>query len=136
MWPAAPLLKASTSNNVSINSSFGCLAIDWRINTCFPATSPFSWTRVSPSGNRTIDTGKRGIPTCLLKFSASSGCDEPAINTDALLKQVPLSQSIWGGRIRTSAWRYQKPLPYHLATPQKNEAYSVLNLHIFSQYEF
>ena len=24
----------------------------------------------------------------------------------------------WGGRIRTSAWRYQKPLPYHLATPQ------------------
>ena len=23
----------------------------------------------------------------------------------------------WGGRIRTSAWRYQKPLPYHLATP-------------------
>jgi hypothetical protein len=24
----------------------------------------------------------------------------------------------WGGRIRTSAWRYQKPLPYRLATPQ------------------
>ena len=24
----------------------------------------------------------------------------------------------WGGRIRTSEWRYQKPLPYHLATPQ------------------
>lgn len=24
----------------------------------------------------------------------------------------------WGGWIRTSAWRYQKPLPYHLATPQ------------------
>ena len=23
----------------------------------------------------------------------------------------------WGGRIRTSAWRYQKPLPYRLATP-------------------
>ena len=24
----------------------------------------------------------------------------------------------WGGRIRTYAWRYQKPLPYRLATPQ------------------
>lgn len=24
----------------------------------------------------------------------------------------------WGGWIRTSAWRYQKPLPYRLATPQ------------------
>jgi hypothetical protein len=27
--------------------------------------------------------------------------------------------SNWGGRIRTSAWRYQKPLPYRLATPHK-----------------
>lgn len=25
----------------------------------------------------------------------------------------------WGGRIRTCEWRYQKPLPYHLATPQR-----------------
>lgn len=24
----------------------------------------------------------------------------------------------WGGRIRTLEWRYQKPLPCHLATPQ------------------
>ncbi len=24
----------------------------------------------------------------------------------------------WGGRIRTCAWRHQKPLPYRLATPQ------------------
>ena len=24
----------------------------------------------------------------------------------------------WGGRIRTSAWRNQNPLPYRLATPQ------------------
>lgn len=27
----------------------------------------------------------------------------------------------WGARIRTSEWRYQKPLPYHLATPQQRE---------------
>ena len=25
----------------------------------------------------------------------------------------------WGGRIRTYDARYQKPLPYHLATPQQ-----------------
>src|ERR1700687_3762425 len=25
----------------------------------------------------------------------------------------------WGGRIRTSAWWNQNPLPYHLATPQQ-----------------
>ena len=25
----------------------------------------------------------------------------------------------WGGRIRTSVWWNQNPLPYHLATPQK-----------------
>jgi hypothetical protein len=24
----------------------------------------------------------------------------------------------WGGRIRTYDTRYQKPMPYHLATPQ------------------
>ncbi len=25
----------------------------------------------------------------------------------------------WGARIRTWEWRYQKPLPYRLATPQR-----------------
>src|SRR5262249_19347991 len=28
-------------------------------------------------------------------------------------------KSGWGGRIRTSAWRNQNPLPYHLATPHR-----------------
>ena len=28
----------------------------------------------------------------------------------------------WGGRIRTSVWRDQNPLPYHLATPQHMQA--------------
>src|ERR1700726_4415906 len=30
----------------------------------------------------------------------------------------------WGGRIRTSEWRDQNPLPYHLATPQHFKAQS------------
>ena len=28
----------------------------------------------------------------------------------------------WGGRVRTSEWRNQNPLPYHLATPQRPQA--------------
>src|SRR5438045_5606111 len=28
----------------------------------------------------------------------------------------------WGGRIRTCECRYQKPVPYHLATPQQAPA--------------
>src|SRR6476619_2213011 len=28
----------------------------------------------------------------------------------------------WGGRIRTCECRYQKPVPYHLATPQQTPA--------------
>jgi hypothetical protein len=28
----------------------------------------------------------------------------------------------WGGRIRTSVWRNQNPLPYRLATPQSSDS--------------
>ena len=35
--------------------------------------------------------------------------------------QLDKLESGWGGRIRTCAWRYQKPLPYRLATPQQEE---------------
>ena len=28
----------------------------------------------------------------------------------------------WGGRIRTYDTRYQKPMPYHLATPHQNNS--------------
>ena len=31
----------------------------------------------------------------------------------------------WGGWIRTSGTRYQKPLPYHLATPQRSFFYKL-----------
>lgn len=31
----------------------------------------------------------------------------------------PSGETGWGARIRTWEWRYQKPLPYHLATPQR-----------------
>ncbi len=40
------------------------------------------------------------------------------------VRRIPTSQiwvvikNGWGGWIRTNEWRYQKPLPYRLATPQ------------------
>jgi hypothetical protein len=30
----------------------------------------------------------------------------------------------WGGRTRTSEWRNQNPLPYHLATPHQAAFYA------------
>ncbi len=36
------------------------------------------------------------------------------------------SEAGWGGRIRTYDTRYQKPLPYHLATPQSSERFTRL----------
>ena len=43
--------------------------------------------------------------------------------------RVPHLQALitgWGGRIRTSEWRNQNPLPYHLATPQKHGEFASL----------
>src|SRR3984957_5542647 len=36
-----------------------------------------------------------------------------------LFARFSLGMRGWGGRIRTSGWRNQNPLPYHLATPQR-----------------
>ena len=54
------------------------------------------------------------------------GTDDPSLTGDAaagLAETKKWSDSVegpgWGGRIRTSEWRYQKPLPYHLATPHR-----------------
>src|SRR5262245_34200924 len=35
----------------------------------------------------------------------------------SLLTNVPRKMN-WGGRIRTFEYRFQRPVPYHLATPQ------------------
>jgi hypothetical protein len=39
--------------------------------------------------------------------------------TSSTVQQQMLEIIGWGGRIRTSAWRNQNPLPYHLATPHQ-----------------
>jgi hypothetical protein len=41
----------------------------------------------------------------------------PAVEA-ACAEAIAQSVAGWGGRIRTSEWRNQNPLPYHLATPQ------------------
>src|SRR5437016_6274931 len=42
----------------------------------------------------------------------------PALHAAACHQARQVSKTGWGGRIRTSEWRDQNPLPYHLATPQ------------------
>ena len=41
-----------------------------------------------------------------------------AHHNDNYYFNINLLDAGWGGRIRTSEWRNQNPLPYHLATPQ------------------
>jgi hypothetical protein len=40
--------------------------------------------------------------------------------SESTLNLIPQDLTGWGGRIRTSEWRDQNPLPYHLATPQNS----------------
>ena len=48
------------------------------------------------------------------------GTGEPGPVGDPGAVRRPHSGSAgWGGRIRTSEWRNQNPLPYHLATPHQ-----------------
>src|SRR6476646_8808710 len=42
------------------------------------------------------------------------------LGTERVLRLQRLRRKLgWGGRIRTCECRYQKPVPYHLATPQQ-----------------
>jgi hypothetical protein len=42
----------------------------------------------------------------------------PASSIERGEREVAAVIGGWGARIRTWEWRYQKPLPYRLATPQ------------------
>ena len=45
---------------------------------------------------------------------AQAGCFDHCVG-----KKPETGLAGWGGRIRTSVWRNQNPLPYHLATPHR-----------------
>lgn len=62
-----------------------------------------------------------------IRVSSQTSCDSR--------RTTQRRHSGWGGRIRTYGTRYQKPLPYHLATPQqqslsRNECLECLQLQI------
>ncbi|MEA3037140.1 MAG: hypothetical protein QOH04_2917 [Sphingomonadales bacterium] len=52
----------------------------------------------------------------LAQFLAQSG---RSLFLRSQQNQQPSGETGWGGRIRTCECRYQKPVPYHLATPQQ-----------------
>jgi hypothetical protein len=49
-----------------------------------------------------------------ISLRASRGGTTPPFSAYIMSQQ----ENGWGARIRTWEWRYQKPLPYRLATPQ------------------
>ncbi len=57
------------------------------------------------------------VPGHLPGGAAHSGSVPPG-SAHTGLATVISGRTGWGGRIRTCGTRYQKPLPYHLATPQ------------------
>lgn len=63
-----------------------------------------------------IPTGCRRIQRHATPHRNTQGQSAPDPERDR--KQLHFRKDGWGGRIRTYGTRYQKPLPYHLATPQ------------------
>src|SRR5271154_723759 len=93
------------------------------MNTSRPRTFSRNSTLTSPSLNRSTSARPSGTCKCLVISCASAGFALP-VNTaidnepNPLFCDIDLAQNGWGGRIRTSVWRDQNPLPYRLATPQ------------------
>ena len=102
-------------------SAGGCVGCS--MNTSRPRTFSRSSTLTSPSLNRSTSARPNGTCKCRVISCASAGFALP-VNTaidnelNSLFCDIDLAQIGWGGRIRTSVWRDQNPLPYRLATPQ------------------
>ena len=95
--------------------SFAGEQVDWIMNTSFPLTLTFILTSDSPSLNLSTSAFPRFLPSFLAIFPANTLLALPENKIRFLAGFNILSG--WGGRIRTYAWRHQKPLPYRLATP-------------------
>ncbi len=63
---------------------------------------------------------KRAARSCALTIRYGCG-DASAVYQSPCVETSVVG---WGGRVRTCEWRHQKPLPYHLATPQRRRPYS------------
>lgn len=86
-----------------------CASMNRRIDDALVETSVFAktWNGYRQSRCR-LDA--QGIPTEDAETETGSKESDAASDTE---------NYGWGGRIRTCAWRHQKPLPYRLATPQQ-----------------
>src|SRR5450631_1459015 len=101
------------------------------MNTSRPRTFSLSSTLTSPSLNRSTSARPNGTCKCRV-ISVASGALALPVNTaidnepNSLFCCIDLARVGWGGRIRTSVWRDQNPLPYRLATPQLENQSSAL----------
>ena len=68
-------------------------------------------TCASPFAPQTGSVHERAV-------QSRGGCEPPATGS------TTSGRLGWGARIRTWEWRYQKPLPYHLATPHRGPGLS------------
>jgi hypothetical protein len=60
---------------------------------------------------------QRAFSLAMIYALVPTWCRHVAVSQGSAVNQV-IESIGWGGRIRTSVWRNQNPLPYRLATPQ------------------
>src|SRR5580698_5831267 len=75
----------------------------------------FSWIWLETFGNSRPERSERQSPETIGDEKNPRVAGLSATKEGNSLKR---GMPGWGGRIRTSAWGNQNPLPYHLATPQ------------------
>src|SRR5690349_8959766 len=150
MRAAEARFSASIITSTSIRLSFVGAHVDCKMNTSRPRTFSSSSTITSPSENRPTTQRPRLMFKCRHTASASFGFALPVkirIRSNAMMTvrrfltrdeaQKKRASSViekcahrgaskldggngWGGRDRTYECRNQNPVPYHLATPQRN----------------
>src|SRR5262245_53998971 len=86
------------------------------MKTSPPRTFSNIWKLNSPSGKRVVFARPSSIPRY---WQISSANKRWALPENICRLFTALYSHGWGGRIRTYEWRLQRPLPYHLATPQQ-----------------
>ena len=127
--PAGCFRRASSAKRFESDNSIAVTVSDQR-PPCECALCHFSADRYFPLFARPQRLARANGPTSRPKRTAS---ESPAgisvaksrtvgLNSESLRRQGRrMNLPGWGAGIRTPEWRYQKPLPYHLATPQCRE---------------
>ncbi len=124
--PGAGLIGAVMATVVGLVVTV-CLAVAWRKAGSKPASviarlDPGDHCRY-PAGPALTPLpanrrGRLGSSGCRRFGGTRRGGETPRRSAAGLLEPLAPGRAGWGGRVRTSEWRNQNPLPYHLATPQ------------------